>query len=392
MIEGSLTLTTYLRRFFQDVNNKNFEIANSLKITLDKYLEITAEHIHLNPSDELIAEIKAYRDYLDTSKVGSIVTGFTFNQILPVEIKELLALAHLLAQNQSVKTSPLVTECENIIAAANHSAESLFNQAARLEKALSDDSVLSHHEEEVRGQLNQWLALLYKRIGLLILESKDSDSLKSTFKKAFDEKLCLEEAIVSRWRKSIAVAIDTLESSKFFESFYILTTLPQKYDFVFDFVKASQKIEALNTPAIKAVLSSLYERIPDKAFEPFDRKLHFLSELTLETAFERLKHWSEFAWQKYQGSELRVELECRLDEKTKELQEWQNASDYLFKMDSPPQKPRPLALFEIHSMKYCYSGQDPKTLYPSTKQAYGIRFETEETLGDETASLTSLFM
>lgn len=380
-------MAEYLNKFLDDFN-KEQDLANALEGALTLYIQKECE----KPS-ELKSELEAYIKHLKTASLGSIV-DYQFKHISRElkELRDLLTRAQLIEDSKMSSHSPLVSSCENEAAALGNTPEAIYTQAARLERAFEDKKFEPRFSQEIQNKILEWQGILYEKFAVLILDATNLRNLRSLVDTAFKASLCEGLPQLQDFRHEIDYQIEFLENQKFFEIFFSdkVKKLSMKYDFVYTY-NEEIKSNGTRTPTLRATLINLFYQMIYRAYDPnvaLRFKMMRDRNATLEEVFTELKKLAATDWEPYQGSDLREQLDERLQKDEADFKCWQEISGRLPGTPDPKRKP----LHQLYSMKFAGDPDaDPRDLLrqlpsPVKRKAGG---EEQESLAENVTTHTA---
>jgi len=288
---------------------------------------------------ELAAEIRQYIDYVRQAPLGTLVTGSAIKMKLPVELIEFFEVVSLRELNQC-RSLPckLLDNVNYRLLEHNHSAKVVFEQACRLEVALQQDDLPTHHASLIQDKLILLTKTLYSKLAELILKAKNAKSLQAVFTATFDEKLCLSLEEVDFAFKTLAEQILFMSNTGFLDRFYSYKTLVDKSNYVDEYTNYIEQLK--KKPCnLAGTLDCLIQQIKLAAYNPCRKKQQQLIDDPRMKVRDVVYHtdiWTESAWNKYEGSELMEELHSFLDYDQRVLTDWETISN-----EHRPATPRP---------------------------------------------------
>ncbi|MBI2790647.1 MAG: hypothetical protein HYX61_01700 [Gammaproteobacteria bacterium] len=308
---------------------------------------------------KLKGELQKFIEHLSTARIGNWVIGYQFTSTLPPELISLFNIARL--HEQAILNSPstLVSDCENAAAGDGFSASEIYKQLVRLESALVKKEVEAHHQEEVQSKIRDWIALLYEKFALIILNTANLDELKTKVESTFDKTICEDLPQLAEFQNEIMCQLEFLEAKDFFDDFYKATILSDKYEFVFEYYQAL-KTKGTIEPELRATLIHLFYQTINKAYAPCDaQKFNLMRNrgATIEVVFKALQKWAQDLWKSYQETDFHAALTQKLQEDKATYECWEQIGD----LTTITTGPRPL--YQLHCMKYAGNPmQDPRDL------------------------------
>jgi hypothetical protein len=320
-------------------------------------------------TDGLKKQINNLIEHLKTATIGKWVQKYQFTAKLPADLSQLLSIAKLKEQAAFLAPSALVCDCENIAAAEAFSAHVIFRQVARLEKALKDNEVEERHQITVKSKIVEWIALLYEKFALMMIESVSLENLNATVDNVFDKALCQDLPKLSDFYDHVSGQIDYLDNNDFFDDFYESIKLSDKYEFVYEFYQAmkarAEKTKQPIIPELRATMIHLFYQTINKAYAPCEvEKFNLMRDqgATIEAVFSALQEWTKENWVIYKDTDFEIELAEKLSKERKTYEDWQQVCD----MASPVKGKRPM--FHAHCVKYASDpNQDPKDVIQALK-------------------------
>lgn len=346
----------YLELYNKKLNTKAETLPVAMQSVLSQFIKnrfkskrkISAE------KKKLKGELQKFIEHLSTARIGNWVIGYQFTSTLPPELISLFNIARLHEQAILHSPSTLVSDCENIAAGDGFSASEIYKQLVRLESALVKNEVEEHHQEEVQRKIIEWIALLYEKFALMMLDTANLKELKAKAETTFDEALCKDLPQLAKFQNEIMCQIEFLEARNFFDDFYEATNLSDKYEFVFAFYQAIKTKGSLE-PELRATLIHLFYQSVNIAYEPCDaQKFNLMRNrgATIEVVFKELQKWSQTFWKSYQKTDFHAALTQKLEEDRETYACWEQI-DILTTGRTGIHRP----LYQLHCMKY---GGDPK--------------------------------
>ena len=362
---------------FNDLNLQEGRPQLALNQVLDRILE---NYLSENAVDATLAqEIQAFQIYLRQASLGNWLR-FTFTSALPLEISQLFSHVATREEKLVKSGSPLVIDCDNIIAMNGRSAKSIYEQACRLERALYNREVAEIHVPYANARLNAWLDLLYDKFAKLVINANSFGDLKIQLEE-IDITLCQDLYKTEFVKNDLMDHLNFLDENHFFEDFYQYSAqqstshhnddddnddtmnevneshLAEQADFVDQFYFAMKESEQM-TGTLQKLLDAFIVGIPEKAYQPCNAMKHQLiadPDNTVMNVVEKLDAFSNENWDPFEGSELLHELNDLLDEDQDELVNWEAVT-----VEQRPATPiplPPLAAFQVFCFKYTL--QDP---------------------------------
>lgn len=318
---------------------------------LDKVLTYALGGLPMEPN--VAEEIQRYQVFIKSAQLGQLIQGFIFTTILPAEILDLLR--HISRREHMLVTtgSPLVSDSENQVAANDHSAKVIFEQACRLEQALVDNTLSGVYKDQAATKLTVLLNLLYQKFAELIINAKSVEQLKIDMDNAFNKALCtnLEDSrfVYKQIRKqfrylkeigflpifyqgtSPLVAVQSNDDDNNIDQEQTQEALVRENHLAQQSAFVTQIYEQLTTSqdlrnGLGNTLLAIIEGIAQKAFQPCETQKHQLManpDNKVMDVIIGLDDFVEEEWDPYGGTELLEELNALLDATQDNLIDWE---------------------------------------------------------------------
>lgn len=362
---------------FNDLDNQKRTLPFAPNQVLDRVL---ANYLSENKVEPVLAqELQAFQIHLQQESLGNWFR-FTFTCALPPEVHKLISYVAIREEKLVRSASPLVIDCDNIIALNGRSGKAIYEQACRLERALNNQEIADVHVTNAHDRLDTWIDLVYDKFADIVINATSFSDLQSQFTQ-FKSELCKDLLKMSAVRKDLEDHFYFLEKNDFFSAFYHyrVNSAPQlkpsedddndplqqetehyladQADFVDRFFINMESTDEM-TPTLKRVLDAIIVGIPEKAYQPCNAMKHQLiadPDNTVSNVIEELDTFVDENWDPFNGTELLKELNDLLDEDQDELVNWEAVSLQQRRATPIPQPPLPA--FQVFSFKYTL--QDP---------------------------------
>lgn len=158
----------------------NIAFGSALIQTLEKYIvdkfptdKIDSQDEKVISNSELRNVLEEFIKHMRTAQIGKIVNKYAFKVALPEDLKEVINVAILVEQAVFCAPSVLVSDAENIVASEGYSPKVVYQQVARLERAIINNEVADRHLFEVRPKIKEWITLLYEKFAYLIFDASN---------------------------------------------------------------------------------------------------------------------------------------------------------------------------------------------------------------------------
>jgi hypothetical protein len=321
-------------------------LVNMIEEVLNEYIGEQLEST--NPS--LTEEIRCYINYVRQANLGTLITGFTFKSPQPLELVEFLQIVSLRENAQYRAAYPLLEQSNHRVLQESGSAKVVFEQACRLEKALQQKVVPPLHASRVQDKLISLIQNLYPQFARLIVNAKSAQDLLSKLNTAFDKTLCADLEEVGFALETIEEQFLILSNTAFFDNFYHYKTLVDKTNYIDEYCHYMEQQKTAPMTNLKDSLECLMLEVQLKAYQSCQKKQHQLMNdptMTVAELIAEIDHWTQSAWQRYEGSLLIDELESFLNSDQKDLEAWEQLSAL-----QRPSTPLAQPAFEVFTFKY----------------------------------------
>ncbi|MGE4350487.1 MAG: hypothetical protein AB7D28_12095, partial [Candidatus Berkiella sp.] len=166
---------------FSSLRCANVAIGSALIQTLEEYIADKFSANTIDEQDEKVTsntealknELEKFISHIHKSRIGNIVNKYIFKIALPKDLKEVIEVAKLAEEAIFCAPSKLVTDAENIVAAEGYSPKVVYQQAARLERAIINNEVENRYLHQVRPKIKEWITLLYEKFAYLIFDASN---------------------------------------------------------------------------------------------------------------------------------------------------------------------------------------------------------------------------
>lgn len=170
---------------FSNLRSLNVAFGPALIQTLEKYIidkfptdKIDSQDEKVISNSELRKALEEFIGHIRTAQLGKIVNKYAFKVTLPNELKEIIDVARLAEEAIFCAPSALVDDAENIVAAEGYSPKAVYQQVARLERAIIKKQVENRHLFQVKPKIKEWIRLLDEKFAYLIFEASNVTTIK----------------------------------------------------------------------------------------------------------------------------------------------------------------------------------------------------------------------
>lgn len=336
---------------YKDIFSKTNNIVTALKAALSLYIDNLSSKENNAP---LLRELKKYFKHLKSATVGNIIYQYAFNVALPSDLKALLDQVKQFEIKKIFAPNEEYRQIKNEVFAQNHSPKSVYAGLAKLGdlalKLKSDDNMSTIVKNNQLGQINalvnEWEELSKEKFALLIFQATSEESLTKQFNLCFPPDLAQTHENLEEISLEFDCQIEYLSDKDFFNHYYNLKTLEEKYDFVYLF----QQKEGKCTEELEETLDCLLIHIAKSAFVRFEKKmLSLMQSATLQEVMSQLdEHMSA-----KKESRLKNVLKTLLAQKQSEYEGWQRVDALKY-----PALPTMRPLYQIHVGRFATSDPD----------------------------------
>lgn len=165
---------------FSNLRSMNIAFGSALIQILEKYIvdkfpadKIDSQDEKVISNSELRNVLEEFIKHMRTAQIGKIVNRYAFKVALPEDLKEVINVAILVEQAVFCAPSALVSDAENIVASEGYSPKVVYQQAARLERAIINNEVENRYLHQVRPKIKEWITLLYEKFAYLVFDASN---------------------------------------------------------------------------------------------------------------------------------------------------------------------------------------------------------------------------
>lgn len=215
------------------------------------------------------------------------------------------------------------------------------------------------HIKVIQDQVNEWVAILYCRTSQLIYNASSHDNLIETIQKIFNKNRKTLDIYLISVKKEVFYQVDLLHMQKFFDKYYTLKHVDEKYNYVkavYDNLYKEKKL-GQNT---KTLLDGLLGHIVEMEYKHLNNKKHKLMEeadSTVGKVFDCLESeiTSEYFF-KPNFQLVRKALDLKLYRERAEWENWERVSHCHTWGDPKPYRTYQPLMREVS----CVKGDNPK--------------------------------
>ncbi|MBS0286816.1 MAG: hypothetical protein JSR17_05935 [Proteobacteria bacterium] len=344
----TFTHSAYTKRYndhFARTNN----IVDALKAALELYIQTQLRPSKENLKDApLMSALTKFLKHLKTATIGNILYQYHFNILLPSELINLFNLVKHFEIKKIFSSNTEFIKIQNDTLAQNYSPKAVYSGLVKLNDLRFEIQnnkqlnliVKNHQLGEITAQIMEWEALLTQKFALIIFQATSEEKVNESFNETFTQTTLEHHESLSEIRQEFDCQIEFLSDNEFFEEYYKLKSLEEKYNFVYGF----QQSEGKRTTELEETLDCLLIEIGRCAFSPFEKKMHSLMQTcSLEDVMQQLNE----RLSAHKPSRLKEHLELLLKQTNSEYTGWQKADAYEY-----PNLPANRPLYQLHVARY----------------------------------------